>query len=288
MRVRVPGARPRRCPVTSTRRATSIPNIARVDDCTGCRYCLLVCPDTAVQVENKGKTDRAHRRAHREADDLLPRLHARRHPPAGRRKCIDEMGVREHTVGVAPVGCSVLAYDYFNMRHVRRRRTAARRRWRRASSAARPDLIVFTYQGDGDLASIGRQRDPARGQPRREDHGHLRQQRHLRHDRRPDGADDAAGPDRRRPSPIGRDVRWPGYPMRVSELLATLRTPAFIARGLGARAASTHRTRRRLIKKAFEYQLDKTLLLVHRGAVDVPDQLGPVAARVRQVARGER
>ena len=67
---------------------------------------------------------------------------------------IDELGVRDRTVGVAPVGCSVLAYNYFNTdfheaSHGRAPAVAT------GIKRARPDLIVFTYQGDGDLASIG-------------------------------------------------------------------------------------------------------------------------------------
>ena len=67
---------------------------------------------------------------------------------------IDELGIRDRTVGVAPVGCSVLAYNYFTTdfheaSHGRAPAVAT------GIKTARPDLIVFTYQGDGDLASIG-------------------------------------------------------------------------------------------------------------------------------------
>ena len=67
---------------------------------------------------------------------------------------IDELGIRERTVGIAPVGCAVLAYDYFNFdvteaAHGRPPAVAT------GIKRVRPDLIVFTYQGDGDLAAIG-------------------------------------------------------------------------------------------------------------------------------------
>ncbi len=67
---------------------------------------------------------------------------------------IDELGIRETTVGVAPVGCSVIAYDYWNFdvteaAHGRALAVAT------AIKRCRPKLTVFTYQGDGDLASIG-------------------------------------------------------------------------------------------------------------------------------------
>ena len=67
---------------------------------------------------------------------------------------IDELGIRERTVGIAPVGCAVLAYDYFNFdvteaAHGRPPAVAT------GMKRVRPDLIIFTYQGDGDLAAIG-------------------------------------------------------------------------------------------------------------------------------------
>ncbi len=67
---------------------------------------------------------------------------------------IDELGIRERTVLVAPVGCSVFAYEYFNLDSVE---AAHGRAPAMATGIKRvlPDNIVFTYQGDGDLAAIG-------------------------------------------------------------------------------------------------------------------------------------
>ncbi|RPJ84423.1 MAG: hypothetical protein EHM13_04360 [Acidobacteria bacterium] len=67
---------------------------------------------------------------------------------------IDELGVRQRTIGVAPVGCSVLAFNYFTTdfleaSHGRAPAVAT------GLKRAHPDRIVFAYQGDGDLASIG-------------------------------------------------------------------------------------------------------------------------------------
>jgi len=67
---------------------------------------------------------------------------------------IDDLGIREKTVGVAPVGCAVIAYDYWDFdvteaAHGRALAVAV------GIKRCRPDLAVFTYQGDGDLASIG-------------------------------------------------------------------------------------------------------------------------------------
>ena len=69
-------------------------------------------------------------------------------------EAIDQLGIREKTIGVASVGCSVFAYDYFNcdMQQAAHGRAPAV-----ATGIKRvlPDRVVFTYQGDGDLASIG-------------------------------------------------------------------------------------------------------------------------------------
>lgn len=69
-------------------------------------------------------------------------------------ECIDELGIREKTIGIAPVGCAVFAYDYFNfdMLEVAHGRPPA------AATAMKrvlPDRVIFSYQGDGDLAAIG-------------------------------------------------------------------------------------------------------------------------------------
>ena len=79
-------------------------------------------------------------------------------------EAIDDLGIRGRTVGVAPVGCAVLAYNYFDCDF----QEAAHGRAPAMATGikrVRPDLMVFTYQGDGDLVSIGdllhgRQRDP--------------------------------------------------------------------------------------------------------------------------------
>jgi 2-oxoglutarate ferredoxin oxidoreductase subunit beta len=69
-------------------------------------------------------------------------------------QCIDELGIRERVVGIAPVGCAVFAYDYFNfdvLEVAHGRPPAAATGLKRAM----PDNIIFSYQGDGDLAAIG-------------------------------------------------------------------------------------------------------------------------------------
>ena len=67
---------------------------------------------------------------------------------------IDTLGLRERVVGIAPVGCAVFAYDYFNldMLEVAHGRPPAAATGLKRSM---PDKIIFSYQGDGDLAAIG-------------------------------------------------------------------------------------------------------------------------------------
>ncbi len=69
-------------------------------------------------------------------------------------ECLDELGIREKTVGVPPVGCAVLAYNYFNVDMIE---APHGRALAVATGVKRvhPDHLVFTYQGDGDLAAIG-------------------------------------------------------------------------------------------------------------------------------------
>ena len=69
-------------------------------------------------------------------------------------ECIEELGLEDNVIGVAPVGCSVFAYDYFNCdmfeaAHGRAPAVAT------GIKRVHPNTCVFTYQGDGDLASIG-------------------------------------------------------------------------------------------------------------------------------------
>ena len=69
-------------------------------------------------------------------------------------ECLEELGVLDNAIGVAPVGCSVLAYNYFNcdMQEAAHGRAPA---VATGIKRIQPDKFVFTYQGDGDLASIG-------------------------------------------------------------------------------------------------------------------------------------
>jgi 2-oxoglutarate ferredoxin oxidoreductase subunit beta len=159
---------------------------------------------------------------------------------------LDELGVRERTVGIAPVGCAVLAYDYFNTdfheaSHGRAPAVAT------GIKRARPDLIVFTYQGDGDLASIG-MAEIVHCANRGEKITVVFVNNAIY---------GMTGGQMATTCPLGRDVEQAGYPVRVVELVSTLRTPAFIARA--AVHAPRHTVRaKEMLRRAFRYQVEGT------------------------------
>jgi 2-oxoglutarate ferredoxin oxidoreductase subunit beta len=165
---------------------------------------------------------------------------------------LDELGVQEETIGVSPVGCAVLAYNYFN---VDMQEAAHGRAPAVATGIKRvhPDKIVFTYQGDGDLASIGIGEivhAAARGEKittifvNNAIYGMTGGQM----------APTTLVGQVSTTSPKGRDADIQGYPLRMSELLATIEGAAYIAR------VSVHNPQevskaKKAIKTAFELQI---------------------------------
>ena len=166
---------------------------------------------------------------------------------------IDELGIRERTVGIAPVGCSVLAYNYFNCDF----QEAAHGRAPACATGVkrvRPDLIVFTYQGDGDLASIG-MAEIVHSANRGEKFTVIFINNGIYGMTGGQMAPTTLQGQVTTTSPFGRDTELTGQPIRMCEMLATLATPAYIARGsLGS--AKSIVSAKRLIKKAFEYQIE--------------------------------
>lgn len=165
---------------------------------------------------------------------------------------IDELGVREETIGVCPVGCSVLAYNYFNLDM----QQAAHGRAPAVATGIKrvhPQKVVFTYQGDGDLAAIGTGEivhAAARGEKittifvNNAIYGMTGGQM----------APTTLLSQGSMTSPQGREAAPQGYPIRVSEMLATLEGAAYIAR------VSVHNPQeaakaKKAIKTAFEYQI---------------------------------
>lgn len=165
---------------------------------------------------------------------------------------IDELGVRERAVGIAPVGCAVKAYDFFNMdmheaAHGRAPALAT------GIKRARPDLIVFTYQGDGDLASIG-MAEILHCANRGEKVTVVFVNNAIYGMTGGQMAPTTMPGQVATTCPEGRDVRLCGYPVRMAELLSTLKTPAFIARGAVHRPREIARTKE-FLRRAFRYQV---------------------------------
>ncbi len=164
---------------------------------------------------------------------------------------LEEMGVIENTIGVASVGCSVFAYNYFNIDFVE---AAHGRAPAMATGIKRvyPDHIVFTYQGDGDLASIGMGEivgAASRGEKitvifmNNANYGMTGGQM----------APTTLPGQKTTSSPTGRDVARQGYPIQTAELLSTLEGSAYIVR----RSLHNNREVRRAkqaIRTAFETQ----------------------------------
>ncbi|WP_227761908.1 thiamine pyrophosphate-dependent enzyme [Zhaonella formicivorans] len=166
---------------------------------------------------------------------------------------IDELGIRENTVGIASVGCSVLAYNYFNLDVVQ----AAHGRAPAVATGVKrvlPEQVVFTYQGDGDLASIGTAEivhAAARGEKitvifvNNSCYGMTGGQL----------APTTLLGQKTTTSPLGRRENIDGYPLNIIEMLATLRAPAFLARTSVHKPSMVVRAKK-VIRKAFETQIN--------------------------------
>jgi 2-oxoglutarate ferredoxin oxidoreductase subunit beta len=163
-----------------------------------------------------------------------------------------ELGVLDKTIGVAPVGCSVLAYDYFacdmfEAAHGRAPAVAT------GIKRSLPDRIVFTYQGDGDLAAIGTAEivhAAARGEKittifvNNAIYGMTGGQ--MAPTTLPGQVTET--------SPYGRDVKMAGYPIRVSEMISTLDGAVYVER-VSTDSVPNILKAKKAIKKAFELQI---------------------------------
>ena len=164
---------------------------------------------------------------------------------------LEEMGELEHTIGVAPVGCAVFAYNYFAFDFVEAPHGRAPAM---ATGIKRtlPDRMVFTYQGDGDLASIGMGEIVAaasRGELitvifiNNTNYGMTGGQM----------APTTLPGQVTTSSPMGRDVERQGYPIRTAELLSSLDGAAYVVRR-SLHDPKNIRMAKRAIRTAFEVQ----------------------------------
>ena len=164
---------------------------------------------------------------------------------------LEEMGEVENTIGVASVGCSVFAYNYFNIDFVE---AAHGRAPAMATGIKRvyPEKTVFTYQGDGDLASIGMGEivgAASRGEKitviflNNANYGMTGGQM----------APTTLPGQKTTSSPTGRDVERQGYPIQTAELLATLQGSAYVVRRSLHNSREVRRAKQ-AIRTAFEVQ----------------------------------
>jgi 2-oxoglutarate ferredoxin oxidoreductase subunit beta len=207
-----------------------------------------------VQVENKGKTTVRTQGLTEKPTTYCPGCtHGVIHRLVG--EVIAEMGLRDHTVGIAPVGCSVLAYDFFNcdMQQASHGRAMA---VATGIKRGRPDLVVFTYQGDGDLASIG-MAETVHAANRGEKITVIFVNNAIYGMTGGQMAPTTLPGQVATTCPTGRDVSLAGYPIRVVELLATLRTPSYLAR-VSVHEPKAIMNAKKAIRKAFKFQVDKT------------------------------
>lgn len=164
---------------------------------------------------------------------------------------IDEMGIRDRMIGVASVGCSVFAYNYFDFDFVQAPHGRAPAM---ATGIKRvlPERIVMTYQGDGDMASIGMGEivhAAARGENitvfflNNANYGMTGGQM----------APTTLPGQQTTSSPKGRDVETQGYPVRASELLSTLEGASYVVR-CSLHDPKNIRMAKKAIRTAFEVQ----------------------------------
>ena len=165
---------------------------------------------------------------------------------------LEELGVGETAIGIAPVGCAVFAYNYFNCDMME----AAHGRAPACATGAKrvhPDKVVFTYQGDGDLASIGAA-EIVHAATRGEKITTIFVNNAIYGMTGGQMAPTSLPGQITTTSPYGRDTELCGYPVKMSEMLSQLDGPAYIER------VSVHDVphviaAKKAIKKAFEAQI---------------------------------
>ena len=166
---------------------------------------------------------------------------------------IDEMGLADSTIGVAPVGCAVFAYNYFELDFAE---AAHGRAPAMATGIKRllPDRVVFTYQGDGDLAAIGTA-EIVHAAARGENITTIFINNAIYGMTGGQMAPTTLPGQKTTSSPTGRDIESAGMPVKMSEMLAGLDGAAYVVR------RSLHNVReiikaKKAIKTAFQAQLD--------------------------------
>lgn len=167
---------------------------------------------------------------------------------------MEELGILGKTVGIAPVGCAVMAYDYFNCDmieapHGRAPAVAT------GAKRANPDNIVFTYQGDGDLAAIGTA-ETVHAATRGENITIIFVNNAIYGMTGGQMAPTTLPGQVTQTTPFGRDVTRAGFPIRMCEMLSTLDGVAYAERVTVVDVPNVRKAKA-AIKKAFQTQIDK-------------------------------
>ncbi len=166
---------------------------------------------------------------------------------------LDELDVEGDTVGVAPVGCAVMSYDFFGCDMIE----AAHGRAPAVATAVKrviPNGVVFAYQGDGDLASIG-MAETIHAATRGENITIIFINNAIYGMTGGQMAPTSLPNQVTQTSPYGRDTKSDGFPIRVCEMLATLDGVAYLER-VSADTPKNVRKAKKAIKKAFQTQVD--------------------------------
>jgi 2-oxoglutarate ferredoxin oxidoreductase subunit beta len=166
---------------------------------------------------------------------------------------IDEFEIREKTVGVAPVGCSVLLYNYLDIdmyeaAHGRAPAVAT------GCKRVHPELVVFTYQGDGDFVSIG-MAEAIHAAARGEKITTIFINNAIYGMTGGQMAPTTLLGQKTTTSPMGRKPEQAGYPIKMSELLSTLDGATYIAR-VAVSSPKNIIQAKKAVKKAFETQIN--------------------------------
>ena len=168
-------------------------------------------------------------------------------------EAIDELGIEGRTVGVASVGCSVMAYNYFACDMIQ----AAHGRAPAVATGAKranPHNIEFTYQGDGDLAAIGTA-ETVHSAARGENITIIFVNNAIYGMTGGQMAPTSLPGQVTQTSPYGRDVKVAGYPVKVCEMLSQLDGATYLER-VAVNNVKNVKNAKRAIKKAFENQVN--------------------------------
>lgn len=166
---------------------------------------------------------------------------------------VDELGIRERIIGVAPVGCAVIAYDYWDFdcsesAHGRALAVAT------GIKRVRPQNIVFTYQGDGDLAAIGTS-ETIHAANRGENVTVIFINNAVYGMTGGQMAPTTLLGQKTATTPLGREIKFHGYPLRISEMLALLPAVKYIER-VSLHSPQEVIKAKQAIRLAFQNQID--------------------------------